>query len=372
MRQFIDFFLSIRDSKFFTGLVISVIVASAIYAGASSYDIPNQYTVILDYFDYAITVFFLVEILIRIFAEANHPLRFFKNGWNIFDFIIVLVSLVPVDGAESAFVARLLRIVRVLRIITVIPAFRHIVESLFKSMPRVAFIALLMFIVIYIWAAIGTLIFSETDPEHWRNIGIAALTLAQVATYDDWAAIMTNVFELSNNLKKNGYSKSTDSEIDALLLSCPITEKNYVVRDLFCDASNNHSLVVRSSCPDFSWEHFSLLDYDGQLETTKPLVPFLLHFLDLERDATAAHVRGASNRSHDLAAGQPVAKDTTQSIADLTMPIPTPSHPRSPDSRSSHLPRQYPAQLAAAAAQQQQWPPKIAPNLGPRGRTTTH
>ena len=161
MRQFIDFFLSIRDSKFFTGLVISVIVASAIYAGASSYEIPNQYTIILDFFD----------------------------------FIIVLVSLVPVDGAESAFVARLLRIVRVLRIITVIPAFRHIVESLFKSMPRVAFIALLMFIVIYIWAAIGTLIFSETDPEHWRNIGIAALTLAQVATYDDWAAIMTNVFD---------------------------------------------------------------------------------------------------------------------------------------------------------------------------------
>ena len=52
-----------------------------------------------------------------------------------------------------------------------------------------------MFIVIYIWAAIGTLIFSEVDPEHWRNIGIAALTLAQVATYDDWAAVMTNVLE---------------------------------------------------------------------------------------------------------------------------------------------------------------------------------
>ncbi len=79
MRQFIDFFLTIRDSKFFTGLVISVIVASAIYAGASSYEIPNQYTVILDYFDYAITVFFLIEILIRIFAEANHPIRFLKT-----------------------------------------------------------------------------------------------------------------------------------------------------------------------------------------------------------------------------------------------------------------------------------------------------
>ena len=195
MRQFIEFFLRIRDSKFFTGVVIAVIVASAIYAGVSSYNIPNQYTVLLDYFDYAITIFFLIEILIRIFAEANHPIRFFKNGWNVFDFIIVVVSLVPVDGASSAFVARLLRIIRILRIITVVPAFRHIIESIFKSIPRVSFIALLMFIVIYIWAAIGTLLFGETDPEHWRNIGIAALTLAQVATYDDWAAIMDVVID---------------------------------------------------------------------------------------------------------------------------------------------------------------------------------
>ena len=195
MRQFIEFFLRIRDSKFFTGVVIAVIVASAIYAGVSSYNIPNQYTVLLDYFDYAITIFFLIEILIRIFAEANHPVRFFKNGWNVFDFIIVVVSLVPVDGASSAFVARLLRIIRILRIITVVPAFRHIIESIFKSIPRVSFIALLMFIVIYIWAAIGTLLFGETDPENWRNIGIAALTLAQVATYDDWAAIMDVVID---------------------------------------------------------------------------------------------------------------------------------------------------------------------------------
>ena len=94
MNTFVDFFLKIRNSKAFSGIVIAVIVASAIYAGASSYDIPNQYTTILDYFDYAITIFFLVEILIRIFAEANHPIKFFKNGWNIFDLVIVLVSLV--------------------------------------------------------------------------------------------------------------------------------------------------------------------------------------------------------------------------------------------------------------------------------------
>ena len=93
------------------------------------------------------------------------------------------------------FVARLLRIVRILRIITVIPAFRHIIEALIKTIPRVGFIALLMFIFIYIWAALGTLFFEDSDPEHWANIGVAMLTLVQVATYDDWAMIMSRILD---------------------------------------------------------------------------------------------------------------------------------------------------------------------------------
>ena len=119
--------------------------------------------------------------------------KFFKDGWNVFDFIIVTISLVPVGGTESVFVARLLRIIRILRIVTVVPAFRHIIEALIKTIPRVGFIALLMFIFIYIWGAIGTLIFGELEADRWGNIGVAMLTLMQVATYDDWGAIMGDV-----------------------------------------------------------------------------------------------------------------------------------------------------------------------------------
>ena len=122
-------------------------------------------------------------------------LRFFKDGWNIFDFTIVVLSLVPIGAGSGVFVARLLRIIRVLRIITVVPAFRKIIESLIKSLPRVGFIALLLFIFIYIWGAIGTMLFAEEDPERWGNIGRALLSLAQVATYDDWAAIMAGVID---------------------------------------------------------------------------------------------------------------------------------------------------------------------------------
>ena len=192
--KFVDQFLKIRNSKFFNTLVISVIIASALYAGVASYDIPSQYVYLLGIFDYTITIFFTIEILIRIIAERS-LIKFFKGGWNVFDFLIVTISLIPVGGAESVFVARLLRIVRVLRIVTVIPAFRHIIEALIKTIPRVGFIALLMFIFIYIWAAVGTLFFEEADPDHWADIGVAMLTLVQVATYDDWAMILGLVIE---------------------------------------------------------------------------------------------------------------------------------------------------------------------------------
>ena len=195
MNNFVNFFLAIRNSKVFSGIVISVIVASAIFAGVSSYDISPQYNVYLDLFDYAITLFFVIEIVIRMISERS-LIKFFKDGWNVFDFVIVTISLVPINNVESIFVARLLRIIRVLRIITVVPAFRHIIDSLVKSIPRVGFIALLMFIFMYVWGAIGTMFFGEVDPENWGNIGLALITLVQVATYDDWANIMAQVIDV--------------------------------------------------------------------------------------------------------------------------------------------------------------------------------
>ena len=125
MNSFISFFLKIRNSRFFNGLVIAVIIASALYAGISSYDLPAEYIYYLLIFDYAITVFFLIELIIRMVAERDLG-KFFKDGWNIFDTIIVVLSLVPIGASSSVFVARLLRIIRVLRIITVIPAFRPV------------------------------------------------------------------------------------------------------------------------------------------------------------------------------------------------------------------------------------------------------
>ncbi len=190
-----DYFTKIRNSKIFNIIVVSVILASALYAGVISYELPDSVIIYLNLFDYAITLFFLIEIIIRLIAEK--PIyKFFKDGWNIFDLIIVTISLIPIGGAEAVFVARLLRIVRILRIITILPQFRIVIDSLFKTIPKVSSVVLLMFIFFYIWAAIGSMLFNHIDPDRWGNIGTVMLVLLQMITYDDWAAIMGDVVDV--------------------------------------------------------------------------------------------------------------------------------------------------------------------------------
>ncbi|MEJ2577310.1 MAG: ion transporter, partial [Gammaproteobacteria bacterium] len=144
---------------------------------------------VLQILDYAITLFFLAEILIRMAAEPR--LRdFFRRGWNLFDFVIVVASLVPVDESEMALLGRLLRIFRVLRLVSVIPELRVLLNALLRAIPRMGYVSLLMFIIFYIYAAIGSIFFGAINAELWGNIAIAMLTLFRVATFEDWTDVM--------------------------------------------------------------------------------------------------------------------------------------------------------------------------------------
>ncbi|MGQ4879575.1 ion transporter [Billgrantia sp. LNSP4103-1] len=182
-----DRFERLRANKFFELTVIAIIVLSALLIGAKTYEeevSPFQEWLLL--LDVAVTVFFLVEILIRMAAERR--LRdFFKKGWNVFDFLIVTASLIPMDDSEMVLLARLLRIFRVLRLVSMIPELRMLIAALFKSIPRMGYVALLMFIIFYIYAAIGSFLFSDVDERLWGNISLAMLTLFQVATFESWA-----------------------------------------------------------------------------------------------------------------------------------------------------------------------------------------
>ena len=182
-----DRFERLRANKIFEFTVIAIIVLSALLIGAKTYEqevSPFQEWLLL--LDVGVTVFFLVEILIRMAAERR--LRdFFRRGWNVFDFLIVTASLIPMEDSEMVLLARLLRIFRVLRLVSMIPELRMLIAALFKSIPRMGYVALLMFIIFYIYAAIGSFLFSDVDERLWGNISLAMLTLFQVATFESWA-----------------------------------------------------------------------------------------------------------------------------------------------------------------------------------------
>ena len=182
-----DRFERLRTNKAFELTVITIIVVSALLIGAKTYEEEvSRFQEVMLWLDVGVTVFFLVEILIRMAAEKR--LRdFFRKGWNIFDFIIVTASLIPMDDSEMVLLARLLRIFRVLRLVSMIPELRLLIAALFKSIPRMGYVALLMFIIFYIYGAIGSFLFASVDEQLWGNISLAMLTLFQVATFESWA-----------------------------------------------------------------------------------------------------------------------------------------------------------------------------------------
>ena len=178
----------IDTSKAFQGIVIAVILLSALMIGAKTHNLSANVVAMLLFLDVAVTVFFAVEISIR-FLACPEKKNFFKSGWNIFDTVIVIGSLVP-TGGSGVLLARLLRVFRVLRLVSMVPELRLLINALLKAIPRMGYIALLMFVIFYIYAAIGSMYFHEINEVLWGDVSISMLTLFRVATFEDWTDVM--------------------------------------------------------------------------------------------------------------------------------------------------------------------------------------
>ncbi|TRX55650.1 ion transporter [Thalassomonas sp. M1454] len=182
------------SSNLFQGVVIAVILISALLIGAKTHDLPSQFVTVIGVLDFAITIFFAVEISIR-FLATNDPKKFFKDGWNIFDTLIVVGSLIPAGGS-GVLLARLLRVFRVLRLVSMVPELRMLINALLKAIPRMGYIALLMFVIFYIYAAIGSILFHQINEFLWGDVSVSLLTLFRVATFEDWTDVMYETMEV--------------------------------------------------------------------------------------------------------------------------------------------------------------------------------
>lgn len=179
----------LKDNRIFEFSVVAIIILSALVIGAKTYNIDPLWLSLLEGLDVAVTVFFVIELSIRFLAEEKKR-DFLKNGWNVFDTLIVVISLIPIDDSEMAMLGRLVRVFRVLRMVSIIPELRMLLNSLLKALPQLGYVLMLMFIIFYIYAAVGATLFAEINSELWGDISISLLTLFRVMTFEDWTDVM--------------------------------------------------------------------------------------------------------------------------------------------------------------------------------------
>ena len=186
--------LSLASSHLFNRFIIGTILVAAVVVGAQTYkDFALTNEIMLNFLDRTILIIFTIEALIKILAEGKKPLNYFKNPWNVFDFLIVAACILePFIQLGGAFlpVLRLARILRVLRLVTAIPKLQLLVSCLLKSLPSMFYVSILLFLLFYVYGAMAVFLFGENDPIHFRNLQTSILSLFRVVTLEDWTDVM--------------------------------------------------------------------------------------------------------------------------------------------------------------------------------------
>ncbi len=186
----------VRDSRWFSNLTTAIIIAYASILGFKTLDqVETNYDLFLRAADYFVTIYFVFELAIKMVSEKKLT-NFFKSGWNIFDFVIVVITLLPLESSSFAAIARLMRVFRILRLFTARPELKAIIDMLIKAIPSIIDIVILMFIIFYIYAIIGSFFFVDLPSGLWKDFLISMLTLFRVLTFEDWTDVMYEAMEV--------------------------------------------------------------------------------------------------------------------------------------------------------------------------------
>ncbi len=185
----------IVSASWFERVIIAFILVNGVILGMeTSPSLVAEYGTLMHFGNHLILGVFILEAALKMIAVAPQVGRYFRDGWNVFDFSVIVFSLIPATG-EFAMIARLARLLRVVRLVSTIPELRLIVATLVRSIPSMLHVMTLMGMIFYIYAITGYQLFHEHDPTHWRSLGISLLTLFRVVTLEDWTDVMYTAME---------------------------------------------------------------------------------------------------------------------------------------------------------------------------------
>ncbi|MEO9532906.1 MAG: ion transporter [Crocinitomicaceae bacterium] len=189
----------IADAKWFqNGVTIAIIIAGVLVGAATYADFAARNEAILELLNLIVLIIFIIEVVVKLIAEVPKPWNYFKDAWNVFDFIIVAAAFLPFGGSSIA-ILRLLRLLRVLKLIKALPKLQMLVGALLKSIPSMGYVSILLLLLFYIYAVAGVFFFGENDPIHFADLQTSMLSLFRVVTLEDWTDIMyINMFGCEN------------------------------------------------------------------------------------------------------------------------------------------------------------------------------
>ncbi|WMS85764.1 ion transporter [Pleionea litopenaei] len=176
LKQFVE---NVRFQNF----IIAIIVINAVILGLeTSPQVTSKVGGLLTVIDTIILGIFVIEITLRLYV---YRFKFFRDPWSLFDFFVVVVSLIPASGPFA--ILRALRVLRVLRLVSVAPSMRSVVSALIQSLPGMGAIVALLSLIFYVAAVMATTLFGENFPEWFGSLGNSLYTLFQIMTLESWS-----------------------------------------------------------------------------------------------------------------------------------------------------------------------------------------
>ncbi len=188
----------IVDARWFDPLILAVIFVNAVTLGLETYDsIAREIGDELRRANAVMLGVFVVELLLRFGAAGFDPRRFFRSGWNVFDFVVIAASFVP-GVRENAMLLRLVRLARIVRAIRLLPDLRVLTVAVGRSIPGVASLAVITLLLVYVYGMVGWAIFDEHDPANFGNVGQSMVTMFVLLTLENLPTYIEKGQELSD------------------------------------------------------------------------------------------------------------------------------------------------------------------------------
>jgi voltage-gated sodium channel len=186
------------ESSWFDPLMLAIIALNAVTLGLETYDsIDAAIGRELHLANDVILGLFVVELVLRMAAFADRPRDFFRSGWNVFDFVVIAASFVP-GVRENATLLRLARLLRIVRAVRLLPDLRVLTVAVGRSIPGVASLAAITLLLVYVYGMVGWVIFHESDPANFEDIGQSMVTMFVLLTLENLPVYIERGQELSD------------------------------------------------------------------------------------------------------------------------------------------------------------------------------